>query len=107
MNPSSSVPNSLDENPFRRAGLLKRIGPFAFVAVLADASVALPPGPTSNNYAITSAVLLVATGDACLLPGERLSTDINVIAPLLYVATDRPHKNVSMFFRIIAGLESA
>jgi hypothetical protein len=34
--------------PFRGPGLLVRVAPFAAVAVLAEASLALPPGPVSG-----------------------------------------------------------
>ena len=53
--------------PFRGPGLLARVGPFAAIAVLAEASLALPPGPTSTWAAVASVVLLLATtsGAAC------------------------------------------
>jgi diguanylate cyclase (GGDEF)-like protein len=77
----------LDGNPFRREGLWKRIGPFAVVAFLAEASIALPPGPASANYTWLSALLLFATVVGCLLPWDRLPNAGNVIVPLLYVAS--------------------
>ncbi len=77
----------LDGNPFRREGLWKRIGPFAVVAFLAEASIALPPGPASANYTWLSALLLFVTVVACLLPWDRLPNAGNVIVPLLYVAS--------------------
>jgi diguanylate cyclase (GGDEF)-like protein len=77
----------LDGDPFRREGLWKRIGPFAVVAFLAEASIALPPGPASSNYTWMSAVLLFATVVGCLLPWERLPSAANVIVPILYVGS--------------------
>jgi diguanylate cyclase (GGDEF)-like protein len=77
----------LDAYPFRRDGLLKRIGPFAIVAFLAEASIALPPGPASSNYTVMSAILLFATVVTCLLPWDRLPAAWDVIVPLLYIAS--------------------
>jgi hypothetical protein len=34
--------------PFRGPGLLVRVAPFAAIAALAEASLALPPGPVSG-----------------------------------------------------------
>ena len=47
--------------PFRGPGLLARVIPFAAVAVLAEASLALPPGPQSQPALIASVLLLLAT----------------------------------------------
>jgi signal transduction histidine kinase len=58
--------------PFRGPGLLARVGPFAATAVLAEASLALPPGPASTGAAVTSVVLLVAVAAAFLPPWPRL-----------------------------------
>jgi hypothetical protein len=58
--------------PFRGPGLLARAGPFAAIAVLAEASLALPPGPVSTGAAVTSVVLLVAVAAAFLLPWPRV-----------------------------------
>jgi diguanylate cyclase (GGDEF)-like protein len=77
----------LDGDPFQRKGLLKRIGPFAAVAFLAEVSIALPPGPSSSNYTILSAILFFATFLGCLAPWNRLPVAANVIVPLLYVAS--------------------
>jgi diguanylate cyclase (GGDEF)-like protein len=77
----------LDAEPFRRDGLLRRIGPFAVVAFLAEVSIALPPGPASSNYTVMSAVLLFATVVGCLLPWHRLPSAFDVIVPLLYIAS--------------------
>jgi diguanylate cyclase (GGDEF)-like protein len=77
----------LDSDPFRREDLWRRIGPFAVVAFLAEASIALPPGPASSNYTWMSAVLLFATVVGCLLPWDRLPSALNVIVPILYVGS--------------------
>lgn len=73
--------------PFRGAGLLTRVGPFAAIAVLAEASLALPPGPTSTWPAVCSAVLLVAVGAAFLLPWARLPLWVPVLVPLAYAGS--------------------
>lgn len=41
-------------------GFFTRALPFAAVAIVAEASLALPPGPTSAGYTALSVVLLVA-----------------------------------------------
>jgi diguanylate cyclase (GGDEF)-like protein len=87
VNIPSSGARWLDGDPFRREGLWQRIVPFAVVAFLAEASIALPPGPASSNYTVLSAVLLFATVVGCLLPWDHLPTAGNVIVPLLYVAS--------------------
>ena len=58
--------------PFRGRGLAARVLPFAVVAVLAEASLALPPGSTSEPAAIISVVLLAVTAAAFALPWARL-----------------------------------
>ena len=47
--------------PFRGPGVLVRVAPFAVVAALAEASLALPPGAQSAPAAIVSVVLLWAS----------------------------------------------
>jgi len=70
--------------PFRGPGLLTRVMPFAVVAVLAEASMALPPGPRSARAAAVSAVLLVAVAAAFALPWSRLPVQLMVVVPLAY-----------------------
>ena len=77
----------LDGDPFERRGLLKRIGPFAVVAFLAEISIALPPGPSSSNYTVLSALLFFATFVGCLVPWDRLPNAANVLVPLTYVGS--------------------
>jgi hypothetical protein len=64
-----------DGSPFRGPGLLARAGPFALVAVAAEASLALPPGTRAWSAVTVSLVLLAATGLAFLLPWSRLPAD--------------------------------
>ncbi len=73
--------------PFRRRGLAARVLPFAVVAVLAEASLALPPGSTSEPAAIISVVLLAATAAAFALPWARLPGWAPVLVPLCYAGS--------------------
>jgi signal transduction histidine kinase len=73
--------------PFRGPGLLVRVGPFAAIAVLAEASLALPPGPTSAWAAGVSVVLLVAVAAGFLLPWPRLPGWMPVLVPLVYTGS--------------------
>src|SRR5215470_8827708 len=70
--------------PFTGPGLLARVAPFAVVAVLADASLALPGGMPSAVPAIISLVLLLAVAGAFCLPWERLPSWMTVLVPLTY-----------------------
>jgi signal transduction histidine kinase len=75
----------------RRDGLLGRIAPFAALALLAEASLALPPGPVSTLDAILSALLLaVAAALVALAPWDRLPDWCDVAVPLLYTASVFP-----------------
>ncbi len=75
----------------RRDGLLARIAPFAALAILAEASLALPPGPASLPEAIASALILAATAAlVVLVPWERLPAWCDVAVPLLYTASVLP-----------------
>jgi signal transduction histidine kinase len=73
--------------PFRGPSLWPRVLPFAAVAVLAEASLALPPGPKSAGAVLASALLLVATAMAFLLPWSRLPEWAPVLVPLLYTGS--------------------
>jgi signal transduction histidine kinase len=73
--------------PFRGPGLSARVWPFAAVAVLAEASLVLPPGPTSTWAAVSSAVLLVAVAAAFLLPWPQLPGWVPVLVPLAYTGS--------------------
>jgi signal transduction histidine kinase len=75
----------------RRDGLLTRIAPFAALAILAEASLALPPGPASVPDAIASVVtLLVTAALVVLVPWDRLPAWCDVTVPLLYTASVLP-----------------
>ncbi|HEY5355432.1 MAG TPA: histidine kinase [Streptosporangiaceae bacterium] len=75
----------------RRDGLLARIAPFAVLACLAEASLALPPGPASIPDAIASLVILAVTAAlVVLLPWDRLPAWYDVAVPLLYTASVFP-----------------
>jgi signal transduction histidine kinase len=73
--------------PFRGPGLLARVGPFAAIAVLAEASLALPPGPASTWAAVASVVLLAAVAAAFVLPWPRLPGWMPVLVPLAYTGS--------------------
>jgi hypothetical protein len=71
---------------FRNPGLLARAAPFAAVAVVAEASLALPPGPTSVWPVVWSVVLLAVTAAGFALPWSRLPAWTTVLVPLAYPA---------------------
>jgi len=73
---------SAGDSPFRRQGLVARAGPFAVVAVVAEASLALPPGTRVGTAVIVSLVLLAAVALAFLLPWRRLPAWASVLVPL-------------------------
>ncbi len=73
--------------PFREAGLAARVLPFAVLAVAAEASLALPPGPQSVPATVISIMLLLATAAAFALPWARLPGWTTVAVPLLYVGS--------------------
>jgi signal transduction histidine kinase len=80
-------PGHKTSNPFTGPGLWARVWPFAALAVLAEASVALPPGPRSVAAVIVSVLLLVAAAAAFLLPWSRLPDWLPVLVPLLYTGS--------------------
>ena len=73
--------------PFRGAGLLARVGPFAAIAIVAEASLALPPGPASAPAAAASVAVLLAVAAAFLLPWARLPGWMQVLVPLAYTGS--------------------
>ncbi len=73
---------SAGHSPFDRPGLVARVGPFAVVAVVAEASLALPPGTRVGTAVIVSLVLLAAVALAFLLPWGRLPAWAPVLVPL-------------------------
>ncbi len=73
--------------PFRGPGLLARVVPFAVVAVLAEASLALPNGVRSQPAVIVSVVLLLAVAGSFALPWRRLPAWTTVLIPLAYTGS--------------------
>ena len=93
--PSSAIrspapdPLARPDNPLLlRDGLLVRIAPFAALAVLAEASLLLPPGPASLPDAVASVLLLgLVTAAIALVPWNRVPGWLTVTVPLLYTAS--------------------
>ena len=77
----------IGNNPFRRQGLVGRVLPFAIIAILAEASAGLPPGPQSWSWLCVSAILLVLIGLAFWLPWARMPSGLTVLVPLAYVGS--------------------
>ena len=73
--------------PFRGPGLLARVVPFAVVAVLAEASLALPVGVQSQPTVIVSIVLLLAVAGSFALPWPWLPAWTTVLIPLAYTGS--------------------
>jgi signal transduction histidine kinase len=74
-------------SPFGRDGRLARVLPFAAVAVVAEASLALPPGPQSAAGLTVSLVLLAAVASAVFLPWDRLPRWLAAGVPLAYLGS--------------------
>jgi signal transduction histidine kinase len=85
--PSGSAGREGRPSPFRREGLWERVLPFAGIAVLAEGSILLPPGPRSAVGAYVSLLLLLIVGGAFLLPWERLPVWASVLVPLTYAGS--------------------
>jgi signal transduction histidine kinase len=73
--------------PFPGPQLAARVLPFAIVALVAEASLALPAGPRSVPAVIVSLALLAATAAAFLLPWSRLPGWATVLVPLCYTGS--------------------
>jgi signal transduction histidine kinase len=84
VSPSSLGDEPGAEGPFRRPGLLVRIAPFAVIAIVAEASLALTPHSGSDGSVATSLVLLAVAAATMLLPWRRIPSWLTVIAPLAY-----------------------
>jgi diguanylate cyclase (GGDEF)-like protein len=74
-------------SPFDHEGLGPRALPFAFVAVLATASISLPPGPTSAPEALGAIGLLALVASAFLLPWTRIPAPFTVLVPVAYAGS--------------------
>jgi signal transduction histidine kinase len=81
------IPGGSSASAFQSPGLLVRVAPFAVVALLAEASLVLPPGPRSAWAVIVSVVLLLGVAAAFLLPWSRLPAWLPVIVPLAYTGS--------------------
>ncbi len=73
--------------PFRGPGLLVRVAPFAAIAALAEASLALTSDPAPALAVAVSLVLLLAVAAAFALPWERLPSWPSVLMPLAYTGS--------------------
>lgn len=71
----------------RHKNMFVRTLPFLVMALVAEVSLAMPPGPVSAKDTILSVVLLAATGGCFLLPFDRLPPWLNLSIPLCYVAS--------------------
>ncbi|HEY2129575.1 MAG TPA: histidine kinase [Streptosporangiaceae bacterium] len=82
-------PLTRPDNPLlQRDGLLGRIAPFAALAVIAEASLLLPPGPASLPDAIVSLLLLAAVAaEIIFVPWPRVPGWLTVTVPLLYTVS--------------------
>lgn len=77
----------IEHRPFGRAGLMQRLGPFALVALAAEASLALRPGPASALDAVISLALLALVGLLIALPWEHMPGWTTVVVPITYAAS--------------------
>jgi diguanylate cyclase (GGDEF)-like protein len=82
---------SLDDRPshyaIRQKDMFLRTLPFLLMAMAAELSLALPPGPASTTDTIISLALLCLTAMSFLLPWHVLPSGLDVIIPLLYVGS--------------------
>jgi diguanylate cyclase (GGDEF)-like protein len=67
--------------------MLIKVTPFAVVAIFAELSLALPPGPTSYTDTWISVLLLALSAASLALSTNRLPQWADVLSPLLYVAS--------------------
>ena len=86
MMPQQRAANPLS-SPFQGPGLAARVGPFALVAVVAQASLALPPGTHAWTEVTVSLVLLALVPLAFLLPWSLLPAWTTVLIPLVYTGS--------------------
>jgi diguanylate cyclase (GGDEF)-like protein len=80
--------SAMDIAPFRGHGLRQRLGAFALVAVVAEASLALPGGHISGRDTVISVTLLAIAGLAIVaLPWDNLPQWSTVVVPVAYTAS--------------------
>ncbi len=73
--------------PFRRQGLGRRIWIFVLVALVAEASLAWPPGPASTVDALISVGLLALTAGLILCPWHRMPGWATIVVPFAYTGS--------------------
>jgi diguanylate cyclase (GGDEF)-like protein len=71
----------------REKDMFLRTLPFLVMAVTAEMSLALPPGPASTTDTVISIVLLCLTAMGFLLPWATLPSGVGIIIPLLYIGS--------------------
>lgn len=71
----------------REKDMFLRTLPFLVMALTAELSLALPPGPASTTDTIISLVLLCLTAMSFLLPWSTLPSGVGIIIPLLYLGS--------------------
>jgi len=84
---TSLVSDGAAGSPFQGPALWARVAPFAVVAVLAEASLALPSGRESGGAVLASVLLLLAAAAGFLLPWSRLPHWMAVLVPLTYTGS--------------------
>jgi diguanylate cyclase (GGDEF)-like protein len=84
-----ALPNARSTTEHRLGGpdLISRTWPFFVVAIVVEASLALPPGPVSMSAAVLSVILLGLTAASIFLPWKVLPTWANIVIPLLYTGS--------------------
>jgi signal transduction histidine kinase len=84
---TSLVSGGTARSPFQGPGLWARVAPFAVVAILAEASLALPSGHEPGGAVLASVLLLLAAAAGFLLPWSRLPRWMQVLVPLTYTGS--------------------
>jgi signal transduction histidine kinase len=83
----SALAGETGGSPFRGPALWARVAPFAIVAVLAEASLALPPYTKPGWATVVSVVLLALVAAEFMLPWSRLPSWMSVLVPLTYTGS--------------------
>jgi signal transduction histidine kinase len=79
--------NTRDDCPFPRPGLAVRLWPFATVAIVAEASLALPTAAHYWTAVTISLVLLMAVAVEFALPWYSMPARLRVLVPLTYTGS--------------------
>jgi diguanylate cyclase (GGDEF)-like protein len=85
--PTAAVHDGASPYVLRQRDVFLRTLPFIVVAVAAELSLALPPGPTSNVETAISVALLALTAACFFLPWRTLPPWADLAIPLFYVAS--------------------